>query len=83
MPQNAATGANCTIGGFPVYSINATNVAQIQLGLNFARNLNVRLVVRNTGHDFLVRRILFMNFQRFCVMSLFTRGTKSNYLVVG
>ncbi|KAL4877361.1 hypothetical protein BJY04DRAFT_230663 [Aspergillus karnatakaensis] len=44
--------AKCTMGGFPHYVINATNVAQIQLGINFARNTGVRLVVKNTGHDF-------------------------------
>ncbi|KAL4953782.1 hypothetical protein BDW69DRAFT_184166 [Aspergillus filifer] len=44
--------ATCTMGGYPHYVINATNVAQIQLGLNFARNTGVRLVVKNTGHDF-------------------------------
>ncbi|KAL3462057.1 hypothetical protein BJX64DRAFT_149655 [Aspergillus heterothallicus] len=43
---------NCTMGGYPHYVINATNVAQIQLGINFARNTGVRLVVKNTGHDF-------------------------------
>lgn len=48
---NEPTG-NCTIGGFPVYVVNATNVAQIQLAVNLARNLNLRLVVKNTGHDF-------------------------------
>ncbi len=42
----------CTLGGYASYSINVTNVAQIQLGLNFARSLNLRLNVRNTGHDF-------------------------------
>ncbi|KAL2864102.1 FAD-binding oxidoreductase [Aspergillus lucknowensis] len=42
----------CTMGGYPDYVINATNVAQIQLGINFARNTGVRLVVKNTGHDF-------------------------------
>ncbi|KAL4935290.1 hypothetical protein BDV06DRAFT_234474 [Aspergillus oleicola] len=44
--------ASCTMGGYPHYVINATTVAQIQLGLNFARNTGVRLVVKNTGHDF-------------------------------
>lgn len=29
-----------------------SNVAQIQLAVNFARNTGIRLVVRNTGHDF-------------------------------
>ncbi|KAL2844827.1 hypothetical protein BJY01DRAFT_214679 [Aspergillus pseudoustus] len=43
---------SCTMGGYPHYVINATDVAQIQLGINFARNIGVRLVVKNTGHDF-------------------------------
>ncbi len=36
----------------PSYVVRATNVAQVQLAVNFARNLNLRLVVKNTGHDF-------------------------------
>ncbi|KUJ21514.1 FAD-binding domain-containing protein [Mollisia scopiformis] len=43
---------NCTQGGFPVYVVNATNVKQIQIAVNFARNRNIRLVIKNTGHDF-------------------------------
>ncbi|KAK4442926.1 FAD binding domain-containing protein [Podospora aff. communis PSN243] len=43
---------SCTIGGFPQYSINVTNVAQIQMAVNIARELNLRLVIKNTGHDF-------------------------------
>ncbi|KFZ17739.1 hypothetical protein V502_04430 [Pseudogymnoascus sp. VKM F-4520 (FW-2644)] len=42
----------CTFGGFPVYAVNVTTVAQIQLAVNFARNANMRLVIKNTGHDF-------------------------------
>ena len=45
-------GANCTIGGYPSYVINASDVRDIQLGVNFARNTGIRLVVKNTGHDF-------------------------------
>ena len=52
LPIDTPNG-DCLLGGFPVYSVNATNVAQIQLGLNFARNSNIRLVIKNTGHDFL------------------------------
>lgn len=44
--------ANCTQGGYSLYSVNISNVAQIQLGVNFARSLNLRLVVKNTGHDY-------------------------------
>lgn len=42
----------CTVGGYPSYAVNVSNVAQIQLAVNFARNANLRLVVKNTGHDF-------------------------------
>ena len=42
----------CTLGGYPAYVLNATNVAQIQLAVNIARELNLRLVIKNTGHDF-------------------------------
>lgn len=42
----------CQIGGYPVYVINAESVRDIQAGVNFARNSNIRLVIKNTGHDF-------------------------------
>ncbi|KAI1080022.1 FAD-binding domain-containing protein [Whalleya microplaca] len=51
-PTLTRTGANCTLGGMPSYVVKATNVAQIQLTVNFARNLNLRLNVKNKGHDF-------------------------------
>ena len=46
------TGPGCSLGGFPYFSVNATNVAQVQLAVNIARELNLRLVIKNTGHDF-------------------------------
>ncbi|RDL36373.1 FAD-binding protein [Venustampulla echinocandica] len=42
----------CTLGGLPSYVVNATTVKQVQLAVNFARNADIRLIVRNTGHDF-------------------------------
>ncbi|KAI2606605.1 FAD-binding domain-containing protein [Hypoxylon sp. NC1633] len=51
-PTLTRTGATCTLGGMPSYVVNVTNVAQIQLAVNFARNLNLRLIVKNKGHDF-------------------------------
>lgn len=51
-PSLRADNTTCTLGGYASYSVAATNVAQIQLALNFARNTNIRLVVKNTGHDF-------------------------------
>ncbi|KKK22284.1 FAD binding domain protein [Aspergillus ochraceoroseus] len=52
MPTGDNYTSTCEIGGYPTYVVNASNVAQIQLAVNFARNLNLRLVVKNTGHDF-------------------------------
>ncbi|KAI1374395.1 FAD-binding domain-containing protein [Hypoxylon crocopeplum] len=48
-------GETCTQGGFPVYVVNATTVRQVQLAVNFARNKNLRLIIKNTGHDFIGR----------------------------
>ncbi|KAF7333811.1 FAD-binding domain-containing protein [Mycena venus] len=48
---------NCSLGGFPVYIVNATTVKHVQLGVNFARNKGIRLVVKNTGHDFVGRSV--------------------------
>jgi hypothetical protein len=42
----------CTQGGYAEYAVKVSNVAQIQLAVNMARSLNLRLVVRNTGHDY-------------------------------
>ncbi|KAI1633251.1 FAD binding domain-containing protein [Biscogniauxia mediterranea] len=43
---------NCSLGAYPTISVNATTAAQVQLAVNLARNLNLRLVIKNTGHDF-------------------------------
>lgn len=42
----------CTQGGYAEYAVEVSNVAQIQLAVNLARSLNLRLVVHNTGHDY-------------------------------
>ncbi|KAL3478900.1 hypothetical protein BJX99DRAFT_256105 [Aspergillus californicus] len=47
--------SSCTLGMAPVYTINATEPEHIAVGIAFARRFNVRLVVRNTGHDMLAR----------------------------
>lgn len=40
---------SCTLGGYPNYVVKATNVLDVQVAVNFARNSNLRLVVKNTG----------------------------------
>lgn len=52
MPPTIYDSKGCTQGGFPMYVINATTPKHVQAGVNFARNTGVRLVVKNTGHDF-------------------------------
>lgn len=37
---------NCTQGGFPTYVVNVTTVKDIQIAVNFARNSNLRLVIK-------------------------------------
>ncbi|KAI0888068.1 FAD-binding domain-containing protein [Annulohypoxylon maeteangense] len=51
------SGDTCTQGAFPTFVINATTARQIQIGVNFARNRNLRLVIKNTGHDFVGRAV--------------------------
>lgn len=52
LPTSINTSSTCSIGGYSSYAVNVSNVAQVQLAVNFARNKNLRLVVKNTGHDF-------------------------------
>ena len=42
----------CSNDGYPAYVIAATSVADIQAGVKFASKTGVRLVVKNTGHDY-------------------------------
>lgn len=37
---------NCTHGGFPVYVVNVTTTKDVQAAVNFARNWNIRLVIK-------------------------------------
>ena len=49
------TGRTCDEDGFPSYVVNASSVRDIQAAVNFARNQNLRLVIKNTGHDFIAK----------------------------
>ncbi|KAI8936516.1 hypothetical protein NX059_006921 [Plenodomus lindquistii] len=49
----------CTRGFYGHYVIMAKTKEQIKAGVDFARERNLRLVVRNTGHDFLGRSVGF------------------------
>ncbi|KXX75975.1 Bifunctional solanapyrone synthase [Madurella mycetomatis] len=45
--------APCRLGNRAVYSINVTGPADVQAGLKFAAKNNIRLVIKNTGIDYL------------------------------
>lgn len=45
----------CTLGYYGVYVVEALEKSHIKAGIDFARDNNLRLVVRNTGHDFIGR----------------------------
>lgn len=52
LPDGYNITDTCTLGGTPSYVVNVSTTADVQLAVNFARNTNIRLVVKNTGHDF-------------------------------
>ncbi|KAL4265464.1 oxygen-dependent FAD-linked oxidoreductase family protein [Pleurotus pulmonarius] len=52
IPTADPTSGNCTQGTYPVYVVDARKTSDIQHAVNFARNHNIRLVIKNTGHDF-------------------------------
>ncbi|KAK4233326.1 FAD binding domain-containing protein [Achaetomium macrosporum] len=45
----------CQLGNYVSYAVNVSCVADVQAALFFARANNIRVVVRNTGHDFFGR----------------------------
>ncbi|KAF2727126.1 FAD-binding domain-containing protein [Polyplosphaeria fusca] len=44
---------SCMRGGYPEYAVNVSSARHVQLIVNFARNANIRLVIKNTGHCYL------------------------------
>lgn len=41
----------CTLGNFPDYSVNVSSSDDIVAAVNFARDNNIRFVIKNTGHE--------------------------------
>lgn len=53
------TAGTCTLGQAPVYTVNASEPEDIAAGIVFAQKNNIRLVVRNTGHDILGKYAIY------------------------
>ncbi|KAH8895378.1 FAD-binding domain-containing protein [Thozetella sp. PMI_491] len=47
----------CTLGYYPVYVILAKTKEHVKAGVDFARKNSLRLIIRNTGHDFIGRSV--------------------------
>lgn len=52
--------AQCVIGTYVQYAVNASDVDQISKTVEFAKEKNIRFVIKNTGHE-LVRLPAFIN----------------------
>jgi FAD/FMN-containing dehydrogenase len=48
-------GGTCTLGNIAAYAINVNNAQDVAAGLRFSQANNIRLTIKNTGHDFLGR----------------------------
>ncbi|PQE22275.1 FAD binding domain-containing protein [Rutstroemia sp. NJR-2017a WRK4] len=46
---------SCTLGNLASYALNVSGPADVIAGLEFVRKNNMRLTIKNTGHDFLGR----------------------------
>jgi hypothetical protein len=55
-PGAGMTG--CSIGLYPFYVVNATDASDVQAALRFAKDNNIRLNVKATGHNFMGRCVL-------------------------
>ncbi|KAI9697553.1 MAG: hypothetical protein M1820_007752 [Bogoriella megaspora] len=47
------TETPCELGNYASYSINVTGAGDVTAGIKFAKENNVRLVIKNTGHDYM------------------------------
>lgn len=52
---DTAPSSPCGQGRVSLYSVQAKSAAHIQAGVRFARQHNLRLAIKNSGHDFLGR----------------------------
>ncbi|KAK3328391.1 hypothetical protein B0T19DRAFT_476000 [Cercophora scortea] len=43
----------CQLGNLASYAINVSDASTVAAGLKFAKEKNIRLVIKNTGHDYL------------------------------
>ncbi|TKX25952.1 FAD-binding domain-containing protein 8 [Elsinoe australis] len=54
---NISSTGSCELGNYPDYVVAAKNAQHVSEGVKFAKKFNLRLSVKNTGHDFLGRNL--------------------------
>lgn len=53
----------CELGNYVSYAVKAASKLDIAATISFAKRSNVRLVIRNTGHEFVIPSALLSQFQ--------------------
>lgn len=46
-----AQSKTCTLGNYVSYAVKVSNSKQVAAAVKFANKYNLRIVVRNTGHE--------------------------------
>jgi hypothetical protein len=69
------TDQPCTLGNYVSYAVPVTSPAEIIAAINFTQSHNVRLVIKNTGHDYMGKST------GKGALSLWTHNLKSKQLV--
>jgi hypothetical protein len=41
----------CVVGNLAAFAVNVSNAEQVMVGLEFARTHNLRVSIKNTGHE--------------------------------
>lgn len=44
----------CLLGNYISYAVNVSTAADVVATINFAKKNNIRIVIRNTGHEYAV-----------------------------
>lgn len=52
---NVSSSLPCSQGNLPLLAANVSNVADVQKAVQFASKHNLRLVIKNSGHDYIGR----------------------------
>jgi hypothetical protein len=47
----AGPDAQCDLGQYPAYAVNVSSTQDVINTIEFAKKHNIRLVVKNTGHE--------------------------------